>query len=378
MKIILIGGIPDSLINFRGELIKNLVSKGHEVICLSGTAEYSKVKKIEQLGCKFISISIERNGLNPVADIKMLIGLFKIYNKERPDVIFAYTIKPVIWGGVASFFFRNTKFYALITGLGFAFQGGGVKREIISKLVKILYKFSLVRSVAVIFQNKDNQKVFTDLEIVSKEKAFRVYGSGVSLSDFPYLAIPAMPKGNVKFLTIARLLNEKGLREYYLAAEIVKSKYPNASFSLLGPEDPSPDGIPVSEIMEWENAGVISYLGSTNDVRPYINECHVFVLASYHEGMPRTTLEAMSVGRPILTTDVPGCRETVVNGENGWLVEKANVEQLAERMIWFIENQEQWSVMGNKSHTIANEKFDVHKVNGEILKIMGLSDEKTV
>ena len=193
-------------------------------------------------------------------------------------------------------------------------------------------------------------------------------GSGVDLSSFTKNPLSQ----DNSFLLIARLLGDKGIREYALAAKIIKKKYPSAVFNLVGPEDPSPDGIPLKEVLAWHDSGIINYHGGANDVRPYIEKANIFVLPSYHEGMPRTVLEAMAMGRPILTTNVPGCKETVINGKNGWLVEKANADALAQRMIWCIENQGEWQRMGDKSHEMAVEKFDVHKVNQELLKIMGL------
>ncbi|WP_139070894.1 glycosyltransferase family 4 protein, partial [Vibrio breoganii] len=242
------------------------------------------------------------------------------------------------------------------------------------QLVAFLYRLALKKSKAVIFQNRDNMEVFIKEGIVKAEKCRLVNGSGVDLEHFTKADLPERPS----FLLIARLLGDKGIREYALAAKAVRDKYPHADFALVGPTDPSPDGIGMEELNKLVESCGIYYEGSTLDVRPFISKCSIFVLPSYHEGMPRTVLEAMAMGRPILTTNVPGCRETVVNGVNGWLVEKANVEQLTERMIWFIENQERWFDMGDKSRKIAHEKFDVHKVNTEIFKIMGLSDEKTV
>jgi glycosyltransferase involved in cell wall biosynthesis len=231
-----------------------------------------------------------------------------------------------------------------------------------------LYKAALKRADKVIFQNPDNKQVFIDLGIVPKEKAIVVNGSGVDVSYFDIKPLPDSPR----FLLIARLLGDKGIREYIQAAKLVKKTYRNAVFQLVGPEDPSPNGISIEELESLNDTNAVEYLGSTDDVRPFIENCSVFVLPSYHEGLPRTVLEAMATGRPTLTTDVPGCRETVINGENGWLVEKGNVEQLANKMIWFIENQKEWQRMANASRAMAESKFDVHAVNAELLKIMGL------
>lgn len=370
MKVCIIGALPSSLINFRGQLIKSFINNGHDVIALASNATQTEIKDIENLGVKYIDYPVKRNQLSVLSDLKTLLSFKKIFKQEEPDVILAYTIKPVVWGGIAARFMSKAKFYGLITGLGFAFQRNTFKRYILSKLVTFLYRFSLSRASKVIFQNPDNLQVFVDNKIVARDKTIRVHGSGVDLTHYE----KCEPTSNqFTFLTIARLLGEKGLREYAAAAKIVKQKNPDVTFNILGPEDPSPDGIPLTEIKRWDNANDIQYLGNTDDVRPYIKACNIFVLPSYHEGMPRTVLEAMSVGRPILTTNVPGCRETVIDGENGFLVEKENITQLADKMQWFVENKAQWQVMANKSRQIAEEIFDVHKVNKQLLAVMRLN-----
>ncbi len=374
MEIIVIGALPSSLYNFRGELIKSLLKHNKRVVTSAATANENEISKINGLGASFVEVSINRNGLNPVDDIRTLFSIYSIYRKVRPSVVLAYTIKPIIWGGIAARFANIESFYAMITGLGYAFQKGGLAKNLLNTLVKFLYRSALKKSKGVIFQNRDNMQVFIDEGIVPKEKCFLVNGSGVDLSHYSLSPLPSTPH----FLLIARLLGDKGIREYAQAAKLVKQKYPEAVFELVGPEDPSPDGIKLDEVHQWTESGAIKYSGATTDVRPFIENCAIYVLPSYHEGMPRTVLEAMAMGRPILTTDVPGCRETVMDGKNGWLVEKANAEQLAERMIWFIENQDKWQEMGKCSHDMAYEKFDVHKVNAEILKIMGVSNAKDI
>ncbi len=236
------------------------------------------------------------------------------------------------------------------------------------RLVVFLYRLALKNAEKVIFQNPDNRQVFIEKGIVPEHKTCVVNGSGVDLSHFEVKPLTQEPR----FLLIARLLGDKGIREYIAAAEMVKKKYPNAYFQLVGPEDPSPDGISLSELERLNVNRSVDYVGGTKDVRPYIESCNIFVLPSYHEGLPRTVLEAMATARPILTTDVPGCRETVVNGYNGFLVEKANFVQLAEKMIWFIENQDEWQGMALASRTIVEDKFDVHKVNKALMNIMEL------
>ncbi len=371
---VLLGALPQSIVNFRGELVRRIGNLEYQVFALASEADSKEIENIEKLGAKYINYPIFRNGLNPYHDILTLLSLIKILAKVQPKVVLSYTIKPIIWGGLAARFTNVKSFYAMVTGLGYAFQKGGRAKSLLNTLVKFLYRSALKKSKGVIFQNRDNMQVFIDEGIVPKEKCFLVNGSGVDLSHYNLSPLPSTPH----FLLIARLLGDKGIREYAQAAKLVKQKYPEAVFELVGPEDPSPDGIKLDEVQQWTESGAIKYSGETTDVRPFIENCAIYVLPSYHEGMPRTVLEAMAMGRPILTTDVPGCRETVIDGKNGWLVEKANVEQLAEKMIWFIDNQDKWQEMGKISHAMAYEKFDVHKVNAEILKIMGLSNEKDI
>ncbi|MCX2766946.1 glycosyltransferase family 4 protein [Pseudoalteromonas sp. B530] len=369
MKALVIGAFPPSLTRFRGDLIKGLGSKGISVVALACNAKEEDIAAIELLGARYVNYSVERNGLSMASDIKTLLQLIQIFRRERPDLVLSYTIKPIIWGAFAARHVPNCGFYALVTGLGFAFQKGSWKKNLLMKLVVFLYKVALKRSSKVIFQNPDNKKIFIDLGIVHENKAVVVNGSGVDITHFNVKSLPSLPK----FLLIARLLGDKGIREYIEAARIVKEKYSMAEFQLVGPVDPSPDGISLKELECLNGNSAVNYLGETDDVRPYIESCSIFVLPSYHEGLPRTVLEAMATGRPILTTDVPGCRETVVNGENGWLVKKGDAEQLAEKMIWFIENQSEWQRMANASRAMVEDKFDVHKVNTELLKIMELN-----
>lgn len=372
-QIILIGTQPKALLNFRGTLIKALIDRGNEVTTMASQTEADEnvTHELKKMGATFRTYPVQRNGLNPLADLKTFKTLRQTLQHLHPDVLLAYTIKPILWGGLASRFIPKIRFYALITGLGFAFQGNTFKRKVLRNVVTPLYRLSLSHASKVIFQNPDNLAEFVSRNIVLAAKCILISGSGV---DVGHYAQTSLPSGRHVFLTIGRLLGEKGFREYAQAAQIVKAKYPETIFQLLGHEDPSPDGIPMSEVNGWHQDGYLEYLGSTTDVRPYLVECNVFVLPSYHEGLPRTTMEAMAIGRPILTTDVPGCRETVISGENGYLVPKANAEALAERMIWFIENRDQCERMGKRSRELAEEKYDVHKINKQLMEVMGLMD----
>lgn len=369
-RFVIIGTSPQYLINFRGHLLKAVLSEGHTVTAMAAKAEAPVVEQLKLMGIAFRAFPVQRNGLNPFRDLQTFFSIRKALDELKPDVILSYTIKPVIWGGLALKGGKSsTRFYALITGLGFAFQNGNVLRRFLTALVTCLYRISLSRATRVIFQNQDNLDLFASWKIVSKNKCALVNGSGVDLGHFT--PTPLHDK-DITFLAIGRLLGEKGFREYAKAASLVKARYPETIFRLVGPEDPSPDGIPFKEVREWQSSGWIEYLGKTDDVRPFVSDCHIFVLPSYHEGMPRTVLEAMAMGRPILTTNVPGCRDTVICGENGYLVPKSDAEALAERMIWFIENRDKLASMGRVSRLMAEEKFSVDKVNEKMLCIMGL------
>lgn len=365
-----LGSYPDSVVAFRGDLIKGFVDANHEVTVMMATANPSVEKDIENLGCRFRPYSIKRNRIDPKADWQTLKELKTILKEIQPDRILAYTIKPIIWGSIAARRVPGCDVFALVTGLGYTFQGKTIKRRMLNAAVIGLYRFALRRVAAVIFQNSDNRDEFVRLKIAPASKCYVVNGSGINTNRFTKAPLP---EGTPRFLLIARLLGEKGIREYCRAAEIVKKRFPDAIFDLVGPEDPSPDGLPIDEVLQWSNDGTVNYLGATQDVRPFIANSHIYVLPSYHEGMPRTVLEAMAMGRPILTTDVTGCRETVVDGRNGWLVPMADFDALAERMIWFIENRIQWQQMAIESRRIAEEKFDVKKVNSDMMQIMGIA-----
>ncbi len=370
-RVSIIGAYPPSLVNFRGDLIRELIGQGHEITAMSAPADPETISRIEELGATFRPFSVRRRALNPWADLQTLLALWVSFRKEQPDIVLAYTIKPVIWSGLALKWNRRIRFFALITGLGAAFGGFGSPRRSLAALMTVLYRLALRKASGVFFQNPNDLNFFVARKIIEPSKSHLVEGSGINLERFP--ASP-LPSSSPVFLTIARLLVQKGLREYARAAEIIKRKHPEVVFRLLGPPDPSGGSLPLDEVASWQREGWLEYLGETPDVRPVLKDCHIYVLASfYNEGLPRTVLEAMAVGRPILTTDTPGCRETVRPGENGFLVPPADPKALAERMVWFIEHRDQWDYMGRKSRELAEDRFDVRKVNSKMIEVMGLA-----
>jgi len=372
MKFLLIASFPDSLVKFRGPLLQALLSKGLEVHVaapdVSGSAEIRA--QLKKMGIQVHEIGLRRTGTNPLADLTTVSELRSLMLRIKPDYVLSYTIKPVIYGSIAAWLARVPNRFALVTGLGYAFTGeASGKRGILRKLIQRLYRFGLSKTHRVFFQNPDDEALFRQLDLLpARVPSCVVNGSGVDVADYAIAHLPEIPS----FLLIARLLGDKGVREYAQAASQVKQHYPEANFRLVGWIDDNPDAITQKELDEWVNSGTLEFLGKLTDVRPAITDCSVYVLPSYREGTPRTVLEAMAMGRPIITTDSPGCRETVTNGDNGVLVPVQSVDELVDAMMRFIKEPGLAANMGAKSRTIAEEKYDVHKVNEFMLEEMGI------
>lgn len=369
---LLIASFPDSILHFRGPLIEALQARDVVVHVAApdlpaGSELYCKLMA---RGVKVHEIPLQRAGTNPAGDIRTLLHLWRLMRSIRPEIVLGYTIKPVIYGSLAAWLARIPRRYALITGLGYAFQGEG-QRGAMHGLVQRLYTLALARVHKVFFQNPDDQTLFRERGILAAHTpSVVVNGSGVDVTAY---AVEPLPNGPVRFLMIGRLLGDKGVREHAQAARRVRVLHPEARFGLVGWIDENPDAIAQAELDTWVAEGCIEFHGRLADVRSAIADCSVYVLPSYREGTPRTVLEAMAMGRPIITTDAPGCRETVVDGENGFLVPVKSVDALAAAMLRFIENPELMARMGQRSRQIAEDKYDVHKVNAVMLREMGIS-----
>lgn len=380
MRILVVASFGPSLINFRGPLLTKLVSNGHQVWAAAPLSLEATDLEIQlaATGVRYLPIPLARGGLNPFGDIITLQSLYCLLEKIQPDLVFAYTIKPVIYVGLAIRLHLllhrglSIRFVALITGLGYAFTsgcGGGKPRWFLRVLLQRLYCAGLRSAHALVFQNPDDQAAFQAMGLVpSSAKTLRVWGSGVDLDVFTAQELPAAPI----FLMLSRLLADKGIREYVEAARLVRAKYPLAVFRLAGMLDSNPAAIGQSELESWIAGGDIEYLGVLNSVQEALHECRFYVLPSYREGTPRSVLEAMATRRPILTTDVPGCRETVVHGINGFLVPPRDSQALAEAMCKLIAQPEAVTQsMARCSLELARHRFDVHKVNAQLLEVMG-------
>lgn len=364
-----------SLINFRLDLIKAVQAFDYEIHVIApelseGTPEHDRL--VEQ-GVISHALEMSRAGINPFSDLLVFWRLFRLIRSIKPSAFLSYTIKPVVWGSLAAFVAGVPQRNALITGLGYAFvEGDNVskKRALVKWVVQFLYHIALNRCQLVFFQNPDDAALFRDLGILkSSTPTAVVKGSGVNLDHFRPVILPQKPV----FLLIARLLIDKGVREYAQAAEKLKVKYPESRFMLVGYLDENPESIKQAELDRWVDEGYIDYLGKLSDIRPAMAEASVFVLPTfYREGIPRTILEALAMGRAVITTDAPGCRETVVNGKNGFLVQPKSVDELIAAMETLILQPSLIISMSNESLQKARDDFDVHKVNDMMLIGMGI------
>lgn len=371
-KVMIIGGAASSLINFRGDLIDEYLSLGLDVIAVAAPGKVTVMQKLQEKGVQFKAVPLERDRVSPLKDISLLFKIYRILKVQKPDYLFVYTVKPVIYGSISARLIGGIKVYAMITGLGYAFAGKSFKQKVLSKVITYLYRIALRKNKAIFFQNGDDLSVFRNRNIISnRQNAVVVNGSGVNTEYYYQAKVKQGEK--VTFLLISRMLKSKGIYEYIEAAREIKKRYNQVRFRLIGPISSPTDSIDPAVLNEAISEGVVEYTGWTDDVRPHIELCNVYVLPSYREGTPRSVLEAMSMGRAIITTDAPGCRETVEEGINGFLVPVRNSAALVEAMEKFIIKPEIIEKMGFESRRIAENKFDVTKVNRDILKVMGLT-----
>jgi glycosyltransferase involved in cell wall biosynthesis len=373
MKAFVLSSAVSSLLNFRLKLLEELRATGAvHVAAPDLLSDESTLQKLTQLGCRCHDVPLNRTGMNPVKDAATLFALIRLLRRERPTHFLGYTIKPVIYGILAAWLAGVPKRTALITGLGyvFTFEAKGL-RGLFQRGVRLMYKVALAKATSVIFQNTDDRELFIRLGLVDPGKTAVVNGSGIALDQF--LQSPLPSANQCHFLLIARLLRDKGIYEYIDAARRVRERYPHAVFHLVGPIDPNPSRIREQDLEDWISEGLIQFHGYLPEVNDRLAACHVYVLPSYREGTPRSVLEAMATGRAVITTDAPGCRETVVHGDNGFLVPVKDADALAEAMENFLTKPDLIRSMGQRSREIAEEKYDVKLVNSEMIQLMGVA-----
>jgi len=366
MKIAVLSSHTPSLFWFRMDMMKDFQKRGHEVIAIGDQAAAEWSGKFKEHGIKYRQADIQRNGTNPIRDLKTLWALKGILAEERPDKVFAYQAKTVIYGAIAAGLVGITEVYPLIAGVGSVFLSNALKTHVIRMLLCAEYRYSIRKCPAVFFQNKDDVAVFRDNLVLKNQRIVMLHGSGVNLERFQQLPFP----DKFGFLCIARLIRDKGIVEYLEACTEIKKMHPEVRCLLVGPFDTNPSAITKEELQPYIQNGIVEYFGEQSDVVPYLRQCSVFVLPSYREGTPKTVLEAMACGRAIITTDAPGCRETVKDSENGFLVPVKDVSAIVEKMELLLHDSELLVTMGNKGRQMAEELFDVRRVNQIVAETM--------
>lgn len=328
MKVIICVNTAWNLVNFRAGLIRSLIAKGYEVIAVAPSDRYAP--HVKGLGCRFIHIGMDSQGTNPAQDVLLLWRIWRLLRRERPDVYLGYTVKPNVYGSLAAHWL-GIPVINNIAGLGAVFISEGL----LVRLVRCLYRLALAHSVKVFFQNADDRMAFISSGIVHSATADLLPGSGIDLAHFQLT--PRISNGaaqsKFRFILIARMLRDKGVREFVEAAKLIRKHLPQVECCLLGFVDvQNPTAISMAEITDWVTQGFVRYLGVSDDVRMQIATADCVVLPSYREGTPRSLLEACAMGRPVITTDVPGCRNVVVDGYNGYLCNVRDAKDLTDKM----------------------------------------------
>lgn len=364
MKILIHSGRVKPFFSKREQLLRMLIAAKHDVTV--GGYEANCEKECNEFGVEYVQVPMSRAGLNPFEDIKTLWAYYRIFKAQKYDVVHSYTAKPNIYGSIAARLAGIKRIYPVVNGLGYAFIGNDAKTRIVRLAISVLYKLGFACADKVIFQNKDDADELVKRYIIRKDKCVVVAGSGVDLDAYPYSPLESQNC----FLMATRLLRTKGVMQYCEAARMLKRQYPLARFMLAGDYDKNPDGVKVEEIQPYITDGSVEYLGLVSDMVSALKMCSVFVLPSfYREGVPHANLEAMSIGRAIITTDMPGCKETL-NGKNGLMVEAESTESLIKAMRWMLDNPIEVEKMGNESRKYAEERFDVNIVNTQMIKTM--------
>lgn len=354
-KIIVLANSSDGLYGFRKELLSALGQDFEIIVSVPNNGRFSE---LAQLGCTIVETPVDRRGINPKTDAKLFVRYWKLLQKEKPDLVITYTIKPNIYGGIACRLLRIP--YAInITGLGTAFQ----KQGLIRKLVTFLYRTALKKAKVVFFENSANMALFQREKLATEEQCYLLNGAGVNLEHFSYAPYPE--EEHTRFLFVGRVMAEKGVRELFSAMERLHQEGENCSLDVLGGYEEDYK----ETIEKYQSQGWLHYHGFVKDVRPYITNAHCFVLPSYHEGMANTNLECAAMGRPLITSDIPGCREAVIPGESGLLCQSQSENSLYETMKQFLMlDRDARTQMGAAGRAHMEAVFDKKKVVEETIK----------
>lgn len=364
LKIAILYNTSDYLLRFRTELIESLQATGCEVIAI--TPRDAATPRLEALSVRWCEWALEGQALNPFKDLAAIVDLRQILAAERPDAILNFTIKPVLYGSLVGGWLGVPRVVSMITGMGSIFLPGGFKKRMLLRVVHLVYRMAMKRNHKVLFQNDEDLAYFVKNRFLTADKSLRIAGSGVNLKLF------ARRPGEVvqgSFLLISRMIKEKGIHEFVKAARQLKARFPHARFTLVGPIDNNPGAITREEIIKWEQEGIVEYAGVQTDVRPFMARAEVYVLPTYYlEGVPRSILEALAMGKPVITTDWRGCRDTVMRDVNGYLVPPQDAESLAQAMTHYLEDTSLSTRHGDASRQLAEEKFNVATVNSQVIR----------
>lgn len=396
MKVLVLTADANTLVYHRGDLIRDFAAQGCELVT-AAAEDYPHVREfVASLGGRHRAIRMVRSKINPLKDLVTMWDMWRLFRSEKPDALFAYTIKSVVYGCVIARLAGIRRIYALLPGLGFTFVKPVTwKQKILSFISEALHRFALKRADVIFMQNHDDLKLFTETNMLPAGVPVHVTaGSGVNMDEFAYAPLENdenIAAGRIRFVLVSRLLISKGVRVFAEAARRIKQLFPHAEFHLVGPFDPNPNRVSEHEVHDWVAEGTLIHHGMVKDVAALLKTMHVFVLPTwYREGVPHATLEALATGRAVITTNSVGARECVklttegetqredgemlMQGENGFLCQPQNVAAVECAMEWLLTRPEQIASMGRASHRLAAEVFDVCVVNEIILKAMHLHE----
>lgn len=353
----------------RYELVSSIQKLGHKVMYIGQESNDQIHSDYSRFNVEFLSIPLERSEVNPLREIKAVIKTWKVLKENKVEVLLVYGIRTFPTMVLAAKLAKVKQILCIVNGSGRLFQLSGVKGYLVKAISYPMLTLAFTLSNHILFQNKDDLKMISNKKLLHRRNYSTINGSGVNLEKYNRVYLQQAPI----FTMISRITGSKGVNEYIQAAKLVKKLYPNTIFNLIGPMDNEDFSINMNELNDALENRIISYTPEVEDVRPYINGCRVFVLPSYYpEGIPRSIIEAMAMGRPIITTNTPGCKETVEDGANGFKIPPKDVQELVEKMKWMIENPKKVEDMGIRSRKICEDKFNVNDINQKMLKIIGL------
>ena len=385
MEVLIFSNRASNLIGFRYKLLKSLVASGIDVYAVAPADIRNIFEKMSEIGVKYEPLDYSKSSINPFKELGVIFAIMSIIKRGVPDVMFSFMTKPVIYGSIAAKLCGVKHIQSMIEGLGYMFIGRTIKQRILKYIALVLYWIALKCTNRVYFLNNDDKQYF-EKYLVSPKKTKRIFGIGIDLEKF----FPVEhSKGNLMFLFVGRLLVDKGIKEFIEAAKIVSAKYSQARFVIVGGADENPASLSSEEIAEYAKTTAIKFVGIQADVRPYLMECSALVLPSYREGMPVSPMEAMASSRAVILTDVPGCRELIIRkfpsdildngvleGRNGYMVEKGNSQAIAKAMIDLIENPCKIEAMGREGRKFAEQFLDCNKINKILVDdIMSIAEE---